>query len=100
MAIWTPHHCCRFLGEIALDLLYLLNPAKPLVAGGAQIAADPATPGAPIEARLGSESRPLVSLPSPPSGPDIAPIDAGPAGPAAAVAPPGPTSPDGSPRTE
>jgi len=85
---------------IILGILYLLNPAKPLVAGGAQIAADLARPETPIEAPLGSESRPLVSLPSPPSGPDIAPIDAGPAGPATAVDLPAPTTPNVPPRTE
>ena len=83
---------------IILGILYLLTPAKPLVASGAQIAADLATPGTPIEIPLGSESRPLVSLPSAPSGPDIPPIDAGPAGPAAAVDLPAPMRTSVSPR--
>jgi hypothetical protein len=85
---------------IILGILYFLNPAKPLVAGGAQIEADLATPRTSIEAPLGSESRPLVSLPSAPSGPDIAPIDAGPDGPAAAVDLPAPMRTSVSPRIE
>jgi hypothetical protein len=85
---------------IILGILYFLNPAKPLVAGGAKIAADLATPGTPIEAPLGSESRPLGSLPSAPSGPDIPPIDAGPDGPAAAVDLPTPMRTSVSPRIE
>ena len=85
---------------IILGILYFLNPAKPLVAGGAQIAADLATPGTPLETPLGSESRPLGSLPSAPSGPDIPPIAAGPGGPAAAVDLPTPMRTSVSPRIE
>ena len=85
---------------IILGILYLLNPAKPLVAGGAQIAADLAKPETPIEVPLGSESRPSVALPRPPIGPDIAPIDAGPTGPSTPVDFPAPTSPPVSSRTE
>jgi len=78
---------------LILGLIYLLEPAIPLIAGSAAIAAEVARPRTAIEAPLGSESRPMPEAPSRPALSTVAPIDGGHVGPASAVdVPPAPNA--------